>query len=120
MNTREYWLSKKYFDLKKFPYGFSRSGDYTIEQSQKIESHGMLITALLDGQVSNPTEDDLMLVQQIRSGNAENNELAKLWLKYLGINRMKISVSSSATKESAIELDEESWSDDESWEEVSA
>lgn len=97
MNTRESWLKVKYFDFNKFPYGFSRSGDLNLAQSKILEDYGHLIKALLNNEVSDPTPEDIEIRNLIMSGDGENNEVARAWLKYLNVRHSKISVSSSVS-----------------------
>lgn len=98
MNTREYWLTRKFSDPAKFPYGIARAGDFTISQSKIIEANGELIRALLNEQVTNPTAEDLKLCDAIKTGDASFSEVAKIWLKYSGTKHVKISVASSTSK----------------------
>ncbi|MET1255882.1 DUF413 domain-containing protein [Aliikangiella maris] len=112
MQTREFWLQKKFSDIAKFPYGFSRSGDFTIAQSMQLESNGNLIRALLNGEVSDPTDSDIELKNAIISANRDYSELAKIWIKYAGTHRSKISVSSSSSKNEFDESDSD-WVSDE-------
>ncbi|MGX5175475.1 DUF413 domain-containing protein [Aliikangiella sp. IMCC44653] len=114
MQTREYWLSKRFADFRRYPYGFSRSGDFTIRQSQLLEQNGVFIQALLNGEVSNPTSDDQELLQALLNSQKEYSEIASIWIKYRQINHIKISVSASA-REAASDEDEELAVDIEDW-----
>lgn len=102
MNTRENLLMLKFYDYKRFPYGFSRSGDFNLIQSAILENNGTLIKALTEGQVSNPSEEDKELINMIARGDI-SNETARVWLKYLNIKHTKISVSSSVTDKAVVE-----------------
>ncbi len=119
MNTREFWLSKRFSDVRRYPYGFSRSGDFTIRQSTILEQYGYLLTALINDEVSDPTPEDLELKQALLNNQPEYSEIVSIWLKYRTINHIKISVSSSAKvadlddnddEELVTDLDE--WDDD--------
>ncbi|MCZ8489427.1 DUF413 domain-containing protein [Vibrio lentus] len=42
-------LNQPFSDFKNFPRGFAKSGDFTIAQSQILESFGNALIALRDG-----------------------------------------------------------------------
>jgi len=78
-------------DLKNYPYGFSRSGDFSISESKALAQHGCIIAALVDGQIEpQTTEDDAMLAAAF--GNKEpEGAVEKAWVKYQKrINRPKL------------------------------
>ncbi|WP_444996524.1 DUF413 domain-containing protein [Aliikangiella sp. IMCC44359] len=106
MYDRDFWTQKRFSDNTKFPYGFSRSGDFTLKQSQLLEENGQFIIALLKNEVTNPSEEDIQLKDAILTGNKQYSELAKVWLKYNEMNRRKISVSSSTSKMDIAEVDD--------------
>jgi uncharacterized protein YifE (UPF0438 family) len=85
-------LNKRMFsDLKNYPYGFSRSGDFSISESKALAQHGCIIAALVDGQIEpQTTEDDAMLAAAF--GNKEpEGAVEKAWVKYQKrINRPKL------------------------------
>lgn len=116
VQTRDYWLTKKFSDPKRYPYGIGRSGDFTISQSQQLEQHGAFINALLNDAVADPNEDDIQLKQAIAGGNANFSPLSQVWLKYVSTHHEKISVSSSAKVIDSDDdeiVDSEDWIDDE-------
>lgn len=95
MYNRSYWLSRHFDDRKRFPYGFSRSGDFTIGQSEALEKYGHLLSALVSQQVIDPNNDDRAFLAALAEGVTADNELARLWLKYTSIDRNIISAASS-------------------------
>jgi uncharacterized protein YifE (UPF0438 family) len=88
--TRESLITRVFSDPKNFPYGFSRSGDFTIIESKTLSQYGCLIAALVDGHIepSNAEERDLL---EAAFGNKEPETLCeKVWVKYQKrINRLK-------------------------------
>ena len=93
MKVRAYWCSRPFVDSKKFPYGFSRSGIFTLAESQLLETKGHLLKALMDEKVFDPSEEDLAFCKAIRSGNYHFNTDTKVWFKYLSHQRRLISIS---------------------------
>ena len=47
--TRESLLKRSFNDFRNYPYGFARSGDFSIRESDALTQYGCLITALLNG-----------------------------------------------------------------------
>ncbi len=83
MNARDFYLSRRFFDDQNFPYGFSRSGDFTVAEVKHLEQYGMLFKALTEGNVLNPSDEDSHFLQVI-SGEIQAETVAeKAWLKYL-------------------------------------
>jgi uncharacterized protein YifE (UPF0438 family) len=89
--TRESLVKRIFSDAKNYPYGFSRSGDFTISESKALSQYGCLIAALVDGQIEpTSTDDDALLAAAF--GNKEPETAAeKAWVKYQKrINRPKL------------------------------
>ena len=108
MKMRAYWCDKRFFDSKKFPYGFSRSGVFTLAESEILESKGCLFQALMDEKVFDPTADDLAFVLAIRAGDFRLNNDTLIWSKYIFHQRRLISISGGWIR---AELDSETDSD---------
>lgn len=83
MFDRDYWLRKPFYDRKKFPYGFSRAGDFTIAEADFLEKHGSLYKALYDGQVNNPNNDDVRILEMSRGELSPKGFAEQTWSKYL-------------------------------------
>ena len=89
--SREFLVKRIFSDLKNYPYGFSRSGDFSISESKALAQHGCIIAALVDGQIEpQSSEDDGMLA--VAFGNKEpEGATEKAWVKYQKrINRPKL------------------------------
>jgi uncharacterized protein YifE (UPF0438 family) len=80
--SRDSLVKRMFSDAKNYPYGFSRSGDFSINESKALTQYGCLIAALVDGQIeSQSSEDDGLLAAAF--GNKEPEGLAeKAWVKY--------------------------------------
>mgnify|MGYP002637798151 CR=1 FL=1 len=83
MQTREYYLKKRFYDNKKFPYGFSRSGDFSIAEAQCLEKYGALYKALIENQVIDPSKSDLKLIKACQGPVKTMSFEEETWLKYL-------------------------------------
>lgn len=93
MKLRAYWRSIFFKDTQKFPYGLSRSGVFSLSESQLLESKGSLFKALLEEQVFDPTEQDMLFVKAIKSGHYDFSDETKVWAKYMSHQRRIISIS---------------------------
>ncbi|TRY31806.1 DUF413 domain-containing protein [Aliiglaciecola sp. M165] len=85
-------LTKRIFnDAKNYPYGFSRSGDFSINESKALSQFGALLAALVDGQISAESAEDEHFLM-VAYGKAEPETIAeRAWLKYQKrINRPKL------------------------------
>jgi len=80
--SRDILVKRMFSDAKNYPYGFSRSGDFTINESKALVQYGCLIAALVDGHIeSQGSEDDGLLAAAF--GKKVPEELAeKAWVKY--------------------------------------
>jgi uncharacterized protein YifE (UPF0438 family) len=80
--TRELLVNRMFSDTKNYPYGFSRSGYFSISESKALSEYGCLIAALVDGQIEfQNIEDDGLLAAAF--GKKEPEGLAeKAWVKY--------------------------------------
>lgn len=88
--TKEALNKRLFSDPKHYPYGFSRSGDFSIAESQALQQHGSLIAALIDGHIAPENEEDNAYIA-CALGQLEPQTIAqKAWLKYQKrINRPK-------------------------------
>ncbi|RIY33251.1 hypothetical protein CJP74_02160 [Psittacicella melopsittaci] len=76
---------KKYYDDKNYPHGFSRSGDYTIHESEVLEDFGTRLSALATGKAQPQTDLEKHFVDVVANPEDFAGELSfieKTWLKY--------------------------------------
>lgn len=58
-------VTRRFFDDKNYPRGFSRHGDYTIRESQTLEQFGQACLALESGERKPATQEE----KRFRCGN---------------------------------------------------
>ncbi len=73
----------RFFDRKNFPHGFSRSGVFTLAESDLLENYGRAMQALSDGSQSPQDESDLQFVKEVSGDLPPQSAEAKVWLKYM-------------------------------------
>lgn len=84
-------LTKKLFsDPKNYPYGFSRSGDFSINESKVLSQFGALHAALVDGLIEAKSEEENHFLAVVFEQAQPETIIEKAWLKYQKrINRPK-------------------------------
>lgn len=88
--TRSDLLSRVYHDPKNYPYGFSRSGDFSINEAKALSSQGVLINALMDGSFAPENSEDNDLLAVMNGDKEPATVTEKAWSKYIKrINRQR-------------------------------
>ncbi|CAB0151777.1 hypothetical protein PSI9734_02143 [Pseudidiomarina piscicola] len=89
--NRDLITKKSFNDFKNYPYGFARSGDFSIRESELLSKHGNLIAALLAGDIEPINSEEQSLLAVARGEKAAVSLVEKAWVKYQGrINRQKV------------------------------
>jgi uncharacterized protein YifE (UPF0438 family) len=89
--TRELLVKGVFSDAKNYPYGFSRSGDFSISESKALSEYGCLIAALVDGQIQPETSEEEKLLAAAYGKKEPEGVAEKTWVKYQKrINRPKL------------------------------
>lgn len=88
--TRLDLLKRMFSDPKNYPYGFSRSGDFSINESKALSQYGCLIAALVDAKLKPETEEDERFLRAAYGKIEPASAAEKAWNKYQKrINRPK-------------------------------
>lgn len=74
--------TRRFFDDKNYPRGFSRHGDYTIRESQLLEQFGQACQTLESGERKAATAEEKQFVSVMKGKSEATTELEKVWLKY--------------------------------------
>ena len=89
--TRDTLLRKPFNDFRNYPYGFARSGDFSIRESDALLHYGCLINALIAGEIEPQTVEDKALLAVAKGEQAAVTPIEKAWVKYQArINRPKV------------------------------
>ncbi|EKE84541.1 DUF413 domain-containing protein [Idiomarina xiamenensis] len=111
--TRDQLIRKPFNDFRNYPYGFARSGDFSIRESDALTQYGCLISAMLDGQYVPTSAEDVALLAAARGENAPQTAVEKAWAKYQArINRPKVASMYGRGRVSDDSLDTDSSEDD--------
>ena len=88
--NRDTYVKRVFSDPKNYPYGFSRSGDFSISESRALSQFGALIAALVDGHLAPETEEDKGYLAAALGKRPALSLAEKAWVKYQRrINRPK-------------------------------
>lgn len=89
--TRESLVNRVFNDPKNYPYGFSRSGDFSISEAKALQQYGSLIAALVDGKLEPSCDQDHQFLAAAFEQKHPESAAEKAWLKYQKrINRPKL------------------------------
>jgi hypothetical protein len=106
--TKEVLLKRVFSDPKNYPYGFSRSGDFSISESRALSDYGCYIAALIDGHIQAQDNDDNAILAAAHGDIEPQDTAQRAWLKYQKrINRPKTD-SIYGTKKAASQEDDDS------------
>lgn len=83
MTTGIFVANRRFFDDKKYPRGFARSGDFTIKEATLLEQHGEAMKSLHDGKQTANGDIESQFVAVCRGEREAENDYEKVWLKYL-------------------------------------
>jgi len=88
--SKQTLLKQVFTDPKNYPYGFSRSGDFSINESKALTAYGCYIAALVDGHIEAETDEDIAYIESAHGKIEPSTTEQRAWLKYQKrINRPK-------------------------------
>ncbi|MEL4407788.1 DUF413 domain-containing protein [Shewanella algae] len=74
---------RRFYDDKNFPKGFRRSGDFTYNEAELLEKHGVAMQALAEGRQAPRNPEESHFVEVVRGNSAPGSLLEKIWVKYV-------------------------------------
>jgi uncharacterized protein YifE (UPF0438 family) len=88
MSDTEFRPGKKpFFDNKKFPRGFAKSGDFTLAEEGLLTRFGETMNLLETGELTAENEAEKQFLNELANPEATTNKMAKVWLKYVRLAR---------------------------------
>jgi len=89
--NRDLITKKSFNDFKNYPYGFARSGDFSIRESDLLTKYGSMITAFMSGELEPENNEEQALLHVALGQKAAETPVEKAWSKYQSrINRPKV------------------------------
>lgn len=80
--TKSFVTTARFYDDKNYPRGFSRHGDYTINESNILENHGQAFIELELGKREATTQDEKDFLAVCHSEKEAVTPFEKAWQKY--------------------------------------
>lgn len=106
--TKENITRKPFTDKKNYPYGFARSGDFSINESKLLQGHGSLFAALVDGKITPENDEEQAYLESALGHREPATPQEKAWLKYQArINRPKTASIYGSKRPSSEEVDDD-------------
>ncbi|MBQ4814420.1 DUF413 domain-containing protein [Pseudoalteromonas luteoviolacea] len=81
--------SKSFYDDLNFPQGFSRSGHFTLLESELLQQHGHLLKGLSEKRLSPVNTYQQRFIEMLVSKRPPENRMEKIWFKYLSLTTRK-------------------------------
>ncbi|MFC1502980.1 DUF413 domain-containing protein [Pseudomonadota bacterium] len=82
--------SGKFYDHKHFPYGFNRSGVFTINEAALLENYGRTMQALQEGTFTPAEESEHQFLAEINGQQDAMSDFGRCWIKYLNQISQKV------------------------------
>ena len=89
MNIEGFDLSAPYADKKNFPYGFHRSGEFSITQAEIMESYGRALSELALGNKIAVTNEEKSFMSVCKGEKEPSSPIEIAWLKYQTLLKRK-------------------------------
>lgn len=100
--------AKQFIDRQHFPYGFRKSGDFSISEADLLTKFGKTLLSLEASEITPETEDEKHFVAMIQGQVPPTSNLEKTWAKYVRLARGKrhfYTLHSSASNQSDFDED---------------
>ncbi|KKO49270.1 hypothetical protein VT06_07055 [Arsukibacterium sp. MJ3] len=74
--------TRRFFDDRNFPRGFTRSGRFTLAEGSLLEKHGFAMQQLEQGACEPVNEEEQRFILVCRGEAEANTSFEKVWFKY--------------------------------------
>ncbi|RQW65056.1 DUF413 domain-containing protein [Vibrio viridaestus] len=78
---------KRFYDTKKFPRGFAKSGDFTIAEEDLLTRFGDTMLRLETGDLSPSNQEEAGFMAVMLQEKSAETKLEKVWVKYVQLSR---------------------------------
>ncbi|WNJ97972.1 DUF413 domain-containing protein [Vibrio ruber] len=88
MSETEFRYGKKrFYDNKKFPRGFAKSGDFTLAEEELLIQFGETMSQLESGVLEPVNTDERRFLLVLEQPEKATTKLERVWLKYVRLAR---------------------------------
>lgn len=88
-SIKQFSAAKRFFDKVNFPYGFTRSGDFTKAQAEILESCGNTLQALEQGTMQPISEEHKNFIDVCNGHRLAETAVEKAWMCYRTVLQSK-------------------------------
>lgn len=89
--------SSPFYDDKNFPRGFSKSGEFTILESELLQKYGRTLLCIAEGERTPSSPEEERFLKVCRSSAKAISPLEKVWIKYLEKRQGRVGINSFGT-----------------------
>ena len=82
MDIRGFEAGCQFYDVKHFPVGFSRSGDFTLQQAELLQSYGHTLVEIESGEKKAKNREQKHFLSVCQGKKIAESSLERTWLKY--------------------------------------
>lgn len=107
MTTKSFDATNRFYDDKNYPRGFSRHGDYTIRESDILESYGQAFLDLELGKREAINAEEEAFVAVCKNERVAETIFEKTWIKYRSRTNHKKRVYTLSGQDSSSEGSDE-------------
>ncbi|TDF36326.1 DUF413 domain-containing protein [Alteromonadaceae bacterium M269] len=97
--NNSFFSDKKFTDKKLFPYGISRSGDFSLAQTLLLEQHGNAYRELQQGLREPINEEETTFIEVFKGNKDASTPHELVWKRFLEKTRNKVKVSSFSSRQ---------------------
>lgn len=104
---------KQFVDRQHFPYGFRKSGDFSISEADALSAYGKTLAGLESGELTPENAEEQRFIAVLKGEEQPTSIYEKAWIKYIKLARNRkqfYTLHSSASNQSDYDDD---YSDDE-------
>ncbi len=78
---------KRFYDTKKFPRGFAKSGDFTLTEEDILTLYGETLSGLETGVLQPENAEEQQFLKVLENPDLAASKIEKAWLKYVRLAR---------------------------------
>ncbi len=78
---------KRFYDTKKFPRGFAKSGDFTLAEEDILTLYGETLNGLEAGTLQPENAEEQQFLKVLENPDLASSKIEKAWLKYVRLAR---------------------------------
>lgn len=98
MSLNPFFSQSKFYDDKNFPYGFQRSGHFTVTEAECLMNCGLKMNQLAEQKISPEREEEKHFLLVLEGKAEPLNDAEKAYVKYRKILAEKSVFVRSVTK----------------------